>query len=246
MGVASDLPVHEGLLNHKIGYGTRNMAQGPAMTTAETLQAVLAGIEIARQEIEKGLDIVGTGDMGIGNTTPSSAIVSVFSGRSVADVTGRGTGLDDAGLRHKIEVIERALEVNQPDPSNPLEVLSKVGGFEIAGLVGLIFGAAAGKIPVVIDGFISTAAALVASEWCPAVRDYLIAAHSSVEIGHRVMLERLELVPLLNLNLRLGEGTGAALAMSIIEAASRVMSEMATFSEAGVSEASSAETQVNA
>ncbi len=239
MGVASELPPHPSLISRKIGYGTRNLAQGPAMTEMQALAAVAAGIEIATQLADRpqGLDLLGTGDMGIGNTTPSSAIVAVFSGLSVAAVTGRGTGLDDAGVRRKISVIERALELNRPDPTDPLDVLAKVGGFEIAGLVGLIFGAAAARVPIVIDGFISSAAALIATEWHPAVRDYLIAAHNSVEIGHRAMLERMELSPLLNLNLRLGEGTGAALAMSVIEAAIRALNEMATFNEAGVSDA---------
>jgi nicotinate-nucleotide--dimethylbenzimidazole phosphoribosyltransferase len=157
----------------------------------------------------------------------------------VAAVPGRGTGIGEAQLAHKVEVIERALAVNQPDPNDPLDVLAKVGGLEIAGLVGVILGAAARRRPVVIDGFISGAAALVACELCPQARDYLIPAHNSVEIGHRLVLERLELVPLLNLNLRLGEGTGAALAFHLVEAASRVLVEMATFAEAGVSERTS-------
>ncbi|NWJ45752.1 MAG: nicotinate-nucleotide--dimethylbenzimidazole phosphoribosyltransferase [Chloroflexi bacterium] len=239
LGVASDLPEHSGLLNRKIGYGTRNMMIGPAMTKLEALKAVLTGIEIARQEAEKGMDVVGTGDMGIGNTTPSSAIVATFTGLPVSMVTGRGTGLDDSGLSRKISVIERSIEINQPDKSDPLDVLAKVGGFEIAGLTGLIFGAAAAHIPIVVDGFISTAAALIATEWYPPVCDYLISAHNSVEIGHRAMLEHMELSPLLNLNLRLGEGTGAAIAMSVIEAATRTLAEMATFDEAGVSESES-------
>lgn len=236
LGVAVDLPDHPNLIKRKIGYGTRNIAQGPAMSMEEAQAAVEAGIEIVQAEIERGLDIVGTGDMGIANTTPSSAIAAVFTGLEVERVTGRGTGIDGSGWERKVAIINRALQVNQPDPSNALEVLAKVGGFEIAGLVGLIFGAAAAKIPVVVDGFISTAAALVATEWHPPVRDYLIAAHNSVEIGHRAMLERMELVPLLNLDLRLGEGTGAALAMPLIEAACLALRDMATFGEAGVSE----------
>lgn len=236
LGVASDLPLHPALFNRKIGYGTRNLAVGPAMSREEALAAVVAGIEIAvsLSNDPHPVELLGTGDMGIGNTTPSSAIVAAFTGLPVAAVTGRGTGVDNEGLQRKIAVIERALRVNQPDPSDPLDVLAKVGGFEIAGLVGLIFGAAAARVAIVIDGFISSAAALVATEWHPPVRDYLIAAHSSVEVGHRVMLERMELSPLLNLNLRLGEGTGAALAMSVVEAASRALNEMATFGEAGV------------
>lgn len=235
LGVASELPQHPRLIRRKVGYGTRNLALGPAMSREEALQAMEAGIEIVQAEIAQGLDLVGTGDMGIGNTTPSSAIVAAFTGLSVEQVTGRGTGVDEGGLRRKVAVIEQALKVNRPDPTDALDVLAKVGGFEIAGLVGLIFGAAAARIPVIVDGFISSAAALVATEWCPPVRDYLIAAHNSVEIGHRVMLERMELNPLLNLNLRLGEGTGAALAMTVIEASCLVLREMATFDEAGVS-----------
>jgi len=238
LGVAADLPSHPALIVRKIGYGTRNMAHGPAMTRAEALAAVAAGIEIATTLATgpAGLDLLGTGDMGIGNTTSSSAIVATFTGLEVASITGRGTGLDDTGLQHKIAVIEQVLKLNQPDPSDPLDVLTKVGGFEIAGLVGLILGGAVARVPIVVDGFISSAAALVATEWHPPVRDYLIAAHSSVEIGHRAMLERMELSPLLNLNLRLGEGTGAALAMNVLEAAARALNEMATFSEAGVSD----------
>ena len=233
MGIAADLPAHSRLLNHKIAYGTANMTLGPAMSVAQARQAVEVGIEIANSLVGR-FDLVGTGDMGIGNTTPSSAIVAALLGTDVASVTGRGTGLDDEGLRRKVNAIRRALDLNHPDPTQPLMVLAQVGGFEIAGLVGLILGAAAARMPVVVDGFISSAAALVATEWHPPVRDYLIAAHNSVEIGHRVMLERMELVPLLNLDLRLGEGTGAALAMSVIEAAVGALREMATFAEAGV------------
>jgi len=236
LGVAQDLPPHSQLIQRKLGYGTKNLLLGPAMSREEARQAVEIGIEIVQAEVARGLDLVGTGDMGIGNSTASSAIVASFSGLEVERVTGRGTGVDDAGLKHKVAVIEKALEVNQPDPNDALDVLAKVGGFEIAGLVGLIFGAAAARIPIVIDGFISSAAALVATEWHPPVRDYLIAAHSSVEIGHRIMLERMELNPLLNLNLRLGEGTGAVLAMTMLEAACLALKEMATFDEAGVSE----------
>lgn len=238
MGVAVDLPSHPELLIRKIGYGTANLARTAAMTEAQALEAIATGIQVLLEQVRLGLDIVGTGDMGIGNTTPSSAIIAAFTGHPVADVTGRGTGVDDAGLSRKVAIIEQALVTNQPNRNDALDVLTKVGGFEIAGLVGVIFGAAACRIPIVIDGFISSAAALVASEWHPLVRDYLIAAHNSVEIGHRLMLERMELNPLLNLNLRLGEGTGAALAMSVVEAAIRTLNEMATFDEAGVSQKS--------
>ncbi|MCL5257599.1 MAG: nicotinate-nucleotide--dimethylbenzimidazole phosphoribosyltransferase [Chloroflexi bacterium] len=240
MGVDADFPPGLGIVDRKIARGTNNMAAGPAMTREQAVAAVLAGAEIVEWEIERGLDILGTGDMGIGNTTPSSAMVATFTGADVAGVTGRGTGVDDLQWAHKVEVIERALALNKPDPADPLDVLAKVGGFEIAGIAGAILGAAANRRPVIIDGFISGAAALFATELCPAARDYLIAAHSSVEVGHRTILERMELVPLLNLNLRLGEGTGAALAMPLVDAALAILSGMATFAEAGVSDRDSA------
>ncbi len=235
MGVASDLPESPGLMVRKVAHGTRNMALGPAMTPDEARQCVEAGIGVLLEERAKGLDVVGTGDMGIGNTTASSAIVAAITGANVADVTGRGTGIDDAGLSRKVAVLRRVLEVNQPDPADPLDVLTKVGGLEIGGIAGVILAGAAERIPVVIDGFISGAAALIAVELCPAARDYLIAGHTSVEAGHRVILERLGLVPLLNLNLRLGEGTGAALAMGLLDASLAILSEMATFASAEVS-----------
>jgi nicotinate-nucleotide--dimethylbenzimidazole phosphoribosyltransferase len=214
LGVATELEPHPELLAKKVAYGTKNMAQGPAMSREEAIQSIEAGIEIVKSELSRGMDIVGTGDMGIGNTTPSSAIVAALTGAPVADVTGRGTGIDDEQLAHKVETIERALAVNRPDPADPLDVLAKVGGLEIGGIVGVVLGAAAHRRPVVIDGFISGAGALVAAGLAPQVKDYLIAAHLSVELGHRLVLERLGLIPLLNLNLRLGEGTGAALGIS--------------------------------
>jgi nicotinate-nucleotide--dimethylbenzimidazole phosphoribosyltransferase len=236
IGVAADLPSHPGLISRKIAPGTRNMCLGPAMTPAQAITAIEAGIEVAETEVAGGLDIVGTGDMGIGNTTASSAIGAVMTGNSAAKVAGRGTGIDDAQLRHKIEVIDRALAANRPDPARSLEVLAKVGGFEIAGLVGVMLAGAAGRIPVVIDGFISGAAALIAAALAPGLRDYLIAAHVSAEPGHKVLLQHLGLEPLLDLGLRLGEGTGAVLGISLAEAAARILAEMATFDEAGVSE----------
>jgi nicotinate-nucleotide--dimethylbenzimidazole phosphoribosyltransferase len=236
MGVASDLKPHPQLIVRKIGYGTANMCRGPAMTGEQAVKALEAGIEIVETEADKGLDIVGTGDMGIGNTTASAAICAVITGKPAGEVTGRGTGLSDEQLAHKIGVIERALAVNKPDASEPLDVLAKVGGFEIGGLAGVILGAAARRVPVVIDGFISGAAALIAASLAPQVKDYLIAGHVSAESGHPAMLEHLGLKPLLDLGLRLGEGTGAALGMFIAEAAARTLNEMATFAEAGVSE----------
>lgn len=235
MGIKGDLSRNSGLLVQKIAPGTCDMCAGPAMTTGQAEQAIETGINIIAKQIKNGLDIVATGEMGIGNTTASSAICSVITGRSPAEVTGRGTGLDDERLKHKIKVIEEAIAVNKPDPGNALDVLAKVGGFEIAGLAGVILGAAASRVAVVIDGFISGAAALIAAELCPRVKDYLIAGHASVEPGHKYMLKHLGLKPLLDLNMRLGEGTGAALGIALVEASCRILAEMATFAEAGVS-----------
>lgn len=237
MGVARELEPHPALISRKIALGTANLARGPAMSRAQAVEAVEVGIELVDAEAERGLDTVATGDMGIGNTTASSAIVAAVSGEPVSRVTGRGTGLDDAEWRRKVRVIEGALEVNRPDPGDALDVLAKLGGFEIAGLAGVILGAAARRVPVVVDGFISGAAAIVAWLFCPQVVQYVIAAHLSVEIGHQVVMRRLGLVPLLDLGMRLGEGTGGALGISIVEAAVKVLREMATFAEAGVSEA---------
>ncbi len=236
MGVATDLESNPNLLVRKVGYGTRNIAAGPAMTVKQAETSIETGIELVNKEAANGLDIIGTGDMGIGNTTPSSAICAVITGRPVTEVTGRGTGLTDEQLVHKVDVIKRALAVNHPDPAQPLDVLAKVGGFEIAGLVGVMLGAAARGIPVVIDGFISGAAALIATALSPQVKDYFIAAHLSAEPGHKVMLEYLGLEPLLDLDMRLGEGTGAALGVFLLETAARILTEMATFTEAGVAE----------
>lgn len=236
MGVAAELPSHPDLIARKTGWGTRNMAQGPAMTREEALAAIEAGTELADEEIRRGTNLLATGDMGIGNTTPSSAITAVLLGRPPREVTGRGTGLDDEGLARKVAVIERAIAVNRPDHGDPLDVLAKVGGYEIAGLVGVILKGAAKRIPVIIDGFISGAAGLVAVRLCPAVRGYLLAAHCSAEPGHRLVLEALGLRPLLDLNLRLGEGTGAALAMHLVDDALALLDEMATFEEAGVAD----------
>lgn len=235
MGVDHDFEPSAGLEIRKVARGTANIAVGPAMTREQAEQAIMAGVGLV-EKYGKDLDIIGTGDMGIGNTTPSSAIVSVFTGTDPDLVTGRGTGIDDASLRNKIATVRKAIAANKPDRNDALDVLAKVGGFEIGGIAGLVLGAALRRIPVVIDGFISTAGALIAAELCPAVRDYLIAAHQSVEIGHRKMLEHLEQRPLLDLNLRLGEGTGAALGITLVEAGLKIYREMATFSSAGVSE----------
>jgi nicotinate-nucleotide--dimethylbenzimidazole phosphoribosyltransferase len=236
IGVASVLGPVPGLIQRKVMCGTRSLAQGPAMTRQEAEQALQVGVHVLNEEAARGLDLVATGDMGIGNTTPSSAIAAVMTGLPVAQVVGRGTGIDDQGLQHKIKVIEQALAINKPDSGDALDVLQKVGGLEIAGLAGLMIAAASKRIPIVVDGFISTAAAMIAVGQAPAVRDYLISAHQSVEVGHRAMLSHLGLKPLLDLNLRLGEGTGAALAFHLIEASTRILREMATFDEAGVSD----------
>jgi len=237
MGVAGGFEPHPNLICKMIDFGTRNMAKGPAMTRQQALDAIESGIAVIEAEISKGLDIVGTGDMGIGNTSASSAIAAALTGKSAEEITGRGEGLDDEQLAHKIKVVQKALDVNKLDSRDPIDVLSKVGGFEIGGLAGVMLGAAAHRIPVVIDGFISGAAALIATGLAPGLKDYLIAAHLSAESGHKVLLQHLGLTPLLNLKMRLGEGTGAALGITIAEAAVKTLAEMATFAEAGVSQA---------
>lgn len=237
LGVAADLGelIEPGsFIDKKIGYGTSNIAIGPAMSEANAIKAVEAGIEIANDLSEK-YDLFGTGDMGIGNTTPSTAIAAICTGKDVEMLTGRGTGLDDDQLRKKIDTIKTILEINKPDPKNGIDILAKVGGFEIGGIAGLILGAAANRKPVLVDGFISTAGALIAYRIEPFVRDYIICAHRSMEPGHMYMQEVLGCSrPLLDLNFRLGEGTGAALAMNIVEAAVAVLTEVLTFQEAAV------------
>ncbi len=235
IGIAGKTSAFMGIQHHKIAQGTRNMCLGPAMTLDEAKDSIETGIAVVQSEVNKGLDIVATGEMGIGNTTASSAICTVMTGKSVVEVTGRGTGLSDEMLLRKIAAIEKAIKVNSPISDQPLEVLAKVGGYEIGGLAGVILGAAANRVPIMIDGFISGAAALIAVGLCPQVKDYLIAGHVSVEPGHKYLLDYLGLKPLLDLNMRLGEGTGAALGMTLADAACRTLSEMATFAEAGVS-----------
>ena len=214
IGVTTDFEPMSGLIRRKVMCGTRNQAHGPAMTRLEAEEALQVGVDVLNEEAERGLDLVATGDMGIGNTTPSSAIAAVLTGLPPKQVVGRGTGIDDQTLQRKIKVIEQSLAVNQPDPEDPTDVLHKVGGLEIAGLAGV----------------------MIAVALAPGVHEYLISAHQSVEIGHRAMLQHLDLTPLLDLNLRLGEGTGAALAFHLIEASTRILREMATFGEAGVSD----------
>ena len=236
MGCATDLSelAKPGtIISKKIGPGTQNIAHGAAMTRTHAVMAVEAGIELANQ-LAPDVDVLGTGDMGIGNTTPSTAIVATLTGKSIDELTGRGTGLDDEQLDHKKKVLERILQINKPDPKDGLDVLAKVGGFEIGGIAGLIIGAAAHRKPVVVDGFISTAGAMIACNLEPFVRDYIICAHRSMEPGHGAMQEKIGCRPLLDLNLRLGEGTGAALAMNLLEAAVAILTEVATFADAGV------------
>ena len=242
-GVAGDLPSHPHLRALKIGRGTDNIAVGPAMTREQAIQCLEYGIETAREQIEAGTDLLACGDMGIGNTTPSSAITSVITGAGTDVTTGRGTGLDDAGLAHKASVVQRAIGVNRPNPKDGLDVLMKVGGFEIGVLAGVFLGAAAGHRPVIVDGFISGAAALLAHSIAPIAGHRFIASHQSVEPGHRLALSSMGLNPLLDMKMRLGEGTGATLAMHLVEAAAKCLSGMATFAEAGVSEKSDGDGQ---
>lgn len=234
-GVAEDFKPEPGLKIKKVNRGTGNIAKGPAMTREEAVAAVENGIELFHEELGRGIDIAGTGEMGIGNTTPSSAITAVITKMPVAEVTGRGTGIDEKTLPHKIQVIKNAIRINNPDPEDGLDILSKVGGFEIGGLAGIFLAAAANRIPAVIDGFISGAAALIAQKIEPKAAHYMFAGHSSVEKGHKAALDHLGLEPILDLRMRLGEGTGAALAISVIEAGIKIFTQMATFESAGVS-----------
>ncbi len=239
MGVNKDFDAgQKGLLSRKIGHGTANMAQGPAMTKGQAIACVETGIALVEEMAAEGVDLIGTGDMGIGNTTASAAIVAAALGLPAAEVTGMGTGIDESAWIKKVQVIEKALALNKPDPKDGLDLLAKVGGFEIGGLAGVILGAARHRVPVLVDGFNSGAAALIAQRLCPAATEVIIASHCSVEKGHRHALRALGLQPLLDLNMRLGEGTGAALAMHLAEASVRILNEMATFGEAGVSKKS--------
>ena len=238
IGVASELENKEGLIIKKTALGTKNMAKGPAMTKEEAVACIETGISVALSEIDKGADILGTGDMGIGNTTPSAAITSAITEIETSKITGRGTGIDDKGLANKVAVIKKALQLNKPDKKDGLDVLSKVGGFEIGGIAGIILACASRKIPVVIDGFISGAGALIAYTIEPKTKEYMIASHLSVECGHKTILDFIGLKPLLDLDMRLGEGTGAALGINLAEASVKILNEMASFKEAGVSEKS--------
>lgn len=240
MGVDADLKdlAESGkIINKKVGLGTDNISKGPAMSHAMAKRAIESGIEIV-ESLKDTYDIFGTGDMGIGNTTPSTAIASVITGINVAELAGPGTGLDDTQLLNKIAVIEKAITINNPNPKKGLDILAKVGGFEIGGIAGVIIGAAANCKPVVVDGFISTAGALIAQTIEPFVRDYMIFSHNSMEPGHKAMQKHLGCEkPLLDLNFRLGEGTGGAVAMNLIEGAVAILTEVATFEEAAVASA---------
>lgn len=234
IGVAADLPDLPGLRREKLSAGTANIARGPAMTRQEAVRAVELGIKIAGEELDRGANVIGLGEMGIANTTPSTAIIACYSVKPPAVLTGRGTGLSDAALAHKAAVIERALVVNRPDPADPLDVLAKVGGLEIAGLAGVILGAAAGRAAVVLDGVITSAAALIATRLAPQAADYLVGSHFSCEPAHKEALALIGVDAYLHLNMRLGEGTGAALGMSLLDAALHVLNDMKTFGEAAV------------
>ncbi|MCI0548116.1 MAG: nicotinate-nucleotide--dimethylbenzimidazole phosphoribosyltransferase [Candidatus Rokubacteria bacterium] len=235
LGVATPIPDHPALVRRSIRPGTADMARGPAMTREEAETAIAVGIDLVEVEHARGADLVATGEMGIGNTTAAAAMVAVLAGLAPAEVTGPGTGLDRRGRARKVRAIETAIAVNRPDPDDAVDVLAKVGGLEIAGLVGIILGAAARRLPVVLDGFIAGAAALAAVRLRPEACPYLLAAHRSAEPGHRRVLEALGLEPYLDLGMRLGEGTGAALCIGLARAGVRLLAEMATFKSAGVS-----------
>jgi nicotinate-nucleotide--dimethylbenzimidazole phosphoribosyltransferase len=237
VGVAKDLAEMSGIVHANVARGTANMAIGPAMSREQCAEAVLVGVAAARTACERGVTLLGTGEMGIGNTTAAAAVTAALTGAAPQEVVGRGTGLDDAGVAHKADVVARALDVNDVTALDHLGVLAAVGGLEIAALAGVVIGAAECGVAVVSDGFISGAATLAAIRLCPACREYVIPSHLSVEPGHAVVLDAIGLDPVFDLNMRLGEGTGAALAMGVIDSACAMMSGMATFGEAGVDEA---------
>ncbi|MZH04291.1 MAG: nicotinate-nucleotide--dimethylbenzimidazole phosphoribosyltransferase [Nitrospinae bacterium] len=235
IGVKFNFKDHPDLLHRKISAGTKNFTREPSMTRSQAELAISTGIQIAEESAKNGVDILTTGEMGIGNTTSSSAIYSILGNTPVEAVTGRGTGIDDLTLQKKISVITKAIQLHQPDADDPMDILAKVGGFEIGGIAGLILGAAAQKIPVVADGFISGAGALLAFKMNPTVKDFVFPSHRSSEPGHKIFFDQLGYPPLLDLNMRLGEGTGALLAVNLIESAVKIYNEMATFQSAGVS-----------
>ncbi len=234
IGVKGDFEGMPELVRRKVAHGTRNFLEGPAMTEAEARQAIQTGIDLVSEKVKKGTNLFGTGDMGIANTTPSTAVLCAITGEDPREVTGRGTGIDETTMQRKAEVIRRGLEIHQPDSGDPMAILCAVGGFEIAGIAGEILGAALHQCPVVVDGFISTAGAMIALLLEPKVRDYLILAHRSQEAGHGAMIRWIGQDPLLNLAMRLGEGTGAAIAMNLVELSTHVLNDIASFEAAAV------------
>lgn len=235
VGVAADLPPLSGVRDAVVGRGTRDFSQGPAMSRAEAAAAVEVGIDVAGEAVDEGADILLTGEMGIGNTTPATAMIAVFTQADVAGITGRGAGAPDDMLAHKIHVVEEALRLHAPPSGDPLRVLETVGGFEHAALAGFILGGAARRVPVIIDGVIAASAACTAAAFNPAVRDFLVAGHAGAEPAIQIALAHLGLTPLIDLGLRLGEGSGAAMALPLVQAAARLLGEMATFADAGIS-----------
>ena len=234
VGVNADLGAHDAVLDRKIAYGTKNIREGPAMTRGEAVRAVLTGADLAIESAEKGADVLGVGEMGIGNTTTSAAVLSVLTGSSARDVTGRGGGITDAAYQKKIAVIETVIERNRPDPLDPVDVLAKVGGFDLAAMAGAFLGAAKARVPAVMDGFISVVAALCAARLCPQAAAFLIPSHASAEVGYNTAVNALGLKPLFDLGMRLGEGSGCPIAMMMLDAACAAMNGMATFSEAQI------------
>ncbi|WP_102692148.1 nicotinate-nucleotide--dimethylbenzimidazole phosphoribosyltransferase [Rummeliibacillus pycnus] len=234
IGVKEEIPGDAGVIIRKIKKGTDNMAKGPAMTREEAIKALEVGIEIATAEIQNGVNLLGTGEMGISNTTPSTAILSVLANCDPKEITGRGAGLGQGGLAHKIDVIRNAIAINQPNPTDGIDILAKVGGLEIGGMAGVMLAAAANHVPVVVDGLISSVSALIAASIEPKVKDYLITSHATEEPGGIIASELLGKEPMLKMDMCLGEGSGAALAFPIIEAACSMMINMPTFEEVGM------------
>jgi len=234
VGIQSDMPTRSGLRQAKVRRGTADLSVAPAMTREEAERALEVGRASVEAELTAGLDLMACGEMGIGNTTPATAMICAFTGASPREVAGPGTGIDESRLARKISLIEQALRLHRPDPTDPLGVIAAVGGLEIAAMTGAILRAAEARVPVVLDGFIAGAAALAALALAPAVRDYLVAGHRSAEPGHDRVLRHLQLTPLLDLGMRLGEGTGAVLAMVLIEASARILNQMATFEDVGI------------
>jgi nicotinate-nucleotide--dimethylbenzimidazole phosphoribosyltransferase len=234
MGVDYQFQKPRGLRDLKIRRSTNNFARGPAMARAEAVQSIEAGIQLVEKTASDNLFLLGAGEMGIGNTSSAAAIFCALTGLAVRDVTGRGTGVDGETWARKVAAIERGLKLNRPDPGDPLDILTKVGGFEIGAMTGVMLGAAACRVPLILDGYISGAAALLAVRMSPSVREMLIASHLSGENGHRAMLDELRLIPFFDLGMRLGEGTAACITMGLAEAAVKIMREMATFDSAGV------------